>query len=100
MIISNQVRCLKCHDEIYSAHRHDFKWCSCGNIAVDGGMDYLRRVGASTDTYEDMSITIDDKVYKQIKKAVEWSKDTGRNDLGLICAIFRVLRDNGLLKDV
>jgi hypothetical protein len=30
---------------VESAHRHDFRTCACGKIAVDGGRDYRRRVG-------------------------------------------------------
>jgi hypothetical protein len=37
-----KVKCLKCNDIIDSTHRHDFVWCSCGNIFIDGGNDYLR----------------------------------------------------------
>lgn len=44
-IIRNSAKCLKCGDDIESTHVHDFKWCSCKNIAVDGGKDYLKRVG-------------------------------------------------------
>jgi hypothetical protein len=54
-IIRNSVRCLKCNEEIESTHRHDFKWCSCGNIAVDGGKDYCKRSGG-IGKYEDTSI--------------------------------------------
>lgn len=42
-IICNKIQCKKCGDIIESIHRHDFKFCSCGNCAVDGGKDYLRR---------------------------------------------------------
>lgn len=46
MITRNSARCLNpdCGDEIESTHRHDFRWCSCGNLAVDGGLDYARRL--------------------------------------------------------
>lgn len=57
MILSNQVRCHKCSDTPFSAHTHDFKSCACGAIAVDGGMSYLRRVGAVR-AYDDMSIEL------------------------------------------
>lgn len=40
----NAVRCLLCGDEIESKHTHDFQTCSCGNVSVDGGTDYRRRV--------------------------------------------------------
>jgi hypothetical protein len=33
--------------------RHDFKFCKCGAVAVDGGKDYLRRVG-NKDDYEEL----------------------------------------------
>jgi len=45
MIIRNSAKCLVCGDEIESKHRHDFVWCSCQNLAVDGGKDYLKRSG-------------------------------------------------------
>lgn len=48
-IIVNKIRCRKCGDIIESKYRHDFKFCECGSIAVDGGKDYLRREG----NYED-----------------------------------------------
>lgn len=44
MITRNSLRCLLCGDEIESTHRHDFKFCSCGAVGVDGGREYLRRV--------------------------------------------------------
>ena len=42
-ILRNAVKCNNCGDIIESTHRHDFKWCSCGLVAVDGGHDYLKR---------------------------------------------------------
>jgi hypothetical protein len=44
-IIRNAAQCRKCGDLIVSQHRHDFVWCKCQSIAVDGGKDYLRRIG-------------------------------------------------------
>lgn len=41
----NRAKCLKCLDVIESKHRHDFVYCKCGSFAVDGGKEYLRRVG-------------------------------------------------------
>ena len=42
--IFNGVKCLECFDIIESWHVHDFKSCKCGNISVDGGLEYARRV--------------------------------------------------------
>jgi uncharacterized protein (DUF433 family) len=61
-IIRNSVRCRRCGDEIVSRHRHDFRWCSCGAVAVDGGTAYLKRVG-EPGLVEDTSIVEDDDTY-------------------------------------
>ncbi len=44
-IIRNAIRCRKCGDIIESETVHDFRVCSCGACAVDGGHYYLRRCG-------------------------------------------------------
>jgi len=57
-VIKNAAKCLKCGDVIESKYRHDFKFCKCGAIAVDGGHEYLRRVG-ELDQILDLSETED-----------------------------------------
>lgn len=52
MIISNKIRCKKCGDVIESRSVHEFRCCSCGAIAVDGGKEYLRRIGNPEDMEE------------------------------------------------
>ena len=42
-IIRNAIKCNHCGDVIESTHVHDFKWCSCGTVAVDGGKCYCKR---------------------------------------------------------
>ena len=51
-IRTNKIKCRKCGDIIESIDVHDFKWCSCGAVAVDGGREYLRRVGNKNDFEE------------------------------------------------
>jgi len=51
-IIRNAAQCRKCGDLIESKYRHDFKWCSCRSIFVDGGHDYIRRGGELKDIIE------------------------------------------------
>lgn len=53
-IIHNRIRCKLCGDIIESEYTHDFKFCKCGAVAVDGGKDYIRRDGNEED-YEDLS---------------------------------------------
>ena len=36
------IRCKHCDDIITSYHVHDFKYCKCGKVFVDGGNEYLR----------------------------------------------------------
>lgn len=61
-ILVNKIRCKKCGDVIESIQRHDFKYCSCKSVAVDGGKDYLRRLGNRGD-WEELSelILVDSK---------------------------------------
>lgn len=53
-IITNKIQCQKCGDVIESTHCHDFKFCKCGAVAVDGGKAYLRRIGNHED-WEELS---------------------------------------------
>lgn len=39
----NMIKCNHCGDIIVSESVHDFRFCSCGTVAVDGGNEYLRR---------------------------------------------------------
>ena len=55
-IIVNKIKCKKCGDIIESKSTNDYKRCSCGAAAVDGGKDYLKRIGSEED-YEELSVT-------------------------------------------
>lgn len=41
----NKIQCLNCNDIIMSVNKHDFVYCRCGKIAVDGGSWYKSRAG-------------------------------------------------------
>lgn len=67
MIVKNAAKCLICGDIIESNYTHDFVGCSCfissggtAGIAVDGGLDYQRRIGYPSD-YQDLSEYTEDK---------------------------------------
>lgn len=51
----NRIQCLHCDDVIESVHVHDFKWCECGRVAVDGGLDYAKRCFVEVGDYIDLS---------------------------------------------
>lgn len=57
-ITSNKIQCVHCKDIIESVHCHDFKYCKCGKVAVDGGKNYLKRCGEMGD-WEDLSEYVD-----------------------------------------
>lgn len=59
-ITRNAIRCIHCGEVIESTSVHDFKFCSCESVAVDGGHDYLRRCfKTSQDDFEELSEYID-----------------------------------------
>ena len=53
-IIRNRIKCKHCGDIIESINVHDFKSCSCGKVAIDGGKYYLKRTGTPND-WEELS---------------------------------------------
>lgn len=36
------IQCLRCGQNLFSEHRHDFKACICDSCYIDGGDDYCR----------------------------------------------------------
>lgn len=57
-ILSNKIMCLHCGQTVESKYRHDFQYCPCGKVYVDGGKDYLRRGfpnGTSKEHYKELS---------------------------------------------
>lgn len=58
-IIRNSAKCLNCGDDIESKHVHDFVMCTCRNIFVDGGHEYLRQGARDMSQIKNTSITED-----------------------------------------
>jgi hypothetical protein len=94
MIVQNAVNCLSCGDLIISKHRHDFVTCTCGAVSVDGGQEYLRRVGDFANAV-DLSWSLSDELYRACADAVEQAKETNRNKFGIANAVMRTLREAG-----
>lgn len=93
MIIENTVVCLSCGDKIVSKHRHDFVTCTCGSVSVDGGQEYLRRVGDFGNAM-DISWSLPDDVYNECAEAAQNAMDNGRNKFGIANAVMRKLREH------
>lgn len=51
-IITNKIQCIYCKDIIESKDNYDLKRCSCGKVAIDGGKEYLKRIGNTSDYIE------------------------------------------------
>lgn len=54
VLTRNRAKCLACGDVIESTYRHDFRSCTCGNLYVDGGLDYVKRGFLDLSKVEDM----------------------------------------------
>lgn len=55
-ITRNAAKCKLCGEVIESRYRNDFVTCECGNLSVDGGLDYIRRGFTNgKDSYEDLN---------------------------------------------
>lgn len=99
MIIQNEAKCRKCDDIIWSGSRHDFKTCECGAISVDGGMDYIRRVGEPEDIEERSLTTNKDRLMKCVErvegiKAEKCDENTRTNLMTSTVVIFYAIDDN------
>ena len=64
MVTVNAIECQKCKEVIWSTHQHDFRYCSCGKIAVDGGQEYTKVVG-DRKNWEFRAINVNNKVFKR-----------------------------------
>lgn len=63
----NKIKCKLCGDVIESGFTHDFKFCACRSVAVDGGHEYLRRCG-EIENWEELSEVYEEDGEKQVKE--------------------------------
>lgn len=54
-IKTNKIQCKFCGDIIESKSVHDFKFCKCKRVAIDGGHDYLKRSFQKIDDFLELS---------------------------------------------
>jgi hypothetical protein len=54
-LIRSIYQCKECGDIIESKHRHDFVTCQCGNLNIDGGLDYTRIMCDKENSWIDLS---------------------------------------------
>ena len=61
VVVRNRAQCKLCGDIIESMHTHDFKWCKCREIAVDGGKGYIRRAAKDLNNIIELSETYEEE---------------------------------------
>ena len=68
-LVENKAQCKLCGDILVSESTHDKKTCSCGNLTVDGGLDYIKRNWKQDDSFIEMSVEEDlKKVLMEVSK--------------------------------
>lgn len=65
--MKNRAKCKLCQSIIESFHRNDYVSCECGEIAVDGGLDYFKVVARDYANF----LRIDDEGNEIICKVIE-----------------------------
>jgi len=78
------IKCKKCGAQIYSRARHDFRWCPCEAVAIDGGVDYTKVTGNPED-FEMVTLKLfddwsDEVVLRNLFE--DWNR--GENRFGII----------------
>ena len=73
------IKCKKCGDIIYSRANHDFRWCSCHSVAVDGGQNGFGSITGSAKNWEFIKVEVNTTL-----KYLYDDWNTGRNKFGLI----------------
>jgi len=58
-LVRNAAKCLNCNDVIESKHVHDFVSCSCGDIFIDGGLEYTRGGAKDFSKFLSLSETVE-----------------------------------------
>lgn len=61
-IFSNSATCLICGETIRSKNRHDLSICKCGNLSIDGGSWFPKRLFTKgEDSYKNTIVYYDEK---------------------------------------
>jgi hypothetical protein len=53
-LIKNAIQCRNCNDIIESKKHHEYKECSCGKVAIDGGLDAGGTIAGDPQHYTDL----------------------------------------------
>jgi hypothetical protein len=80
-----------CGDIVYSRIIHEMRWCTCGNLAVDGGPHPVNeknpsysRIMFSTKLYKSVKINIKGLVKKNYHAVLQNDCYTHKDEYGLV----------------
>jgi hypothetical protein len=54
--VRHAIQCRKCLETIESKHIHDFKYCACGAVGIDGGISAGNRILGKLSDMENRSM--------------------------------------------
>lgn len=80
------IECPTCGDILFSRANHDFRRCTCGECAIDGGFEYTKVVGVSKtfrlkivqtkqELYDDWNMSTDKYGLIKNKKYKYWQQE-------------------------
>jgi len=103
--VRHAIQCKRCLDTLESKEEHDFKWCSCGAVGIDGGI-HGRLLGNLSDIDDRRmycAIVRDKKIWlpqyvieEQLKKLTRCLADTHvYHGSGISCYHSRIARGEG-----
>lgn len=72
----NRAKCKVCEDVLESFHRHDYVTCKCGQISIDGGLDYFKASAIDFDNF----LRLDDNDNEIVVGFVDDVKEIVEND--------------------
>lgn len=81
MIEVNAIKCGRCGDTVYSRARHDFRSCTCGAVAADGGRDYFKCCFNPEIPHETLTIKVDATARELYD---DWNQFNSGDKFGLI----------------
>ncbi len=54
--VRHAIQCKKCLETIESTYIHDLKYCSCGAVGIDGGIEDGNRIIGDTSDIENRAV--------------------------------------------
>lgn len=76
--MKNRAKCRLCKDILESFHRNDYVVCSCGEIGIDGGSDYLQCYAKDFDNF----MRVDENGNEIMVKVVDKPDEQSVKELG------------------